>query len=211
MNPDAKMARPAPASLMYPLMSIVERLDLAKLFAKAQPLEVELGAGDGGFLMEYAKLHPEINFIGVERLLGRARKIGKKGARAGLSNLRVVRLEGSYVLKYLLPPGSVQAAHIYFPDPWPKRRHAERRLINGAFAEIAAQALAPGGKIFLRTDNADYFAQMLQVFAGNGRYRPVEFPSALKSLLTDFEKDFQASGIATLYAAYELAQAGFLA
>ena len=80
--------------MLYPLTTIMERLDLAKVFPKAQPLEVELGAGDGGFLMEYAKLHPEINFIGVERLLGRARKIGKKGARAGLENLRVVRLEG---------------------------------------------------------------------------------------------------------------------
>jgi tRNA (guanine-N7-)-methyltransferase len=107
-------------------------------------------------------------------------------------------------LKYLLPPGSVQALHIYFPDPWPKRRHAERRLVNAAFAAIATQALAPGGKIFLRTDNADYYAQMLKVFASNARYRGIEFPVDLKSLLTDFEKDFQANGIATLYAAYEL-------
>src|SRR5512139_399276 len=110
-------------SLIYALPSILERLDLGKLFARAQPLEVELGSGDGGFLAEYAARHPEHNFIGVERLLGRMRKLDRKGQRAGLTNLRGVRIECSYFLQYLLPPHSAEALHIYFPDPWPKRRH----------------------------------------------------------------------------------------
>jgi tRNA (guanine-N7-)-methyltransferase len=203
MNADPKTGRP---SLLYPLTTVVERLDLAQLFPSAQPLEVELGSGDGGFIMEYARAHPEKNFIAIERLLGRARKIGRKGARLPISNLQVIRLEASYVLKYLLSPGSAQALHIYFPDPWPKRRHADRRLVNGTLAEIASRALAPGGKIFLRTDNADYYAQMLKVFTSNPAYRPIEVPAELKSLLTDFERDFQAAGVPTLYAAYELAR-----
>jgi len=90
-----------PESLIYGLPSILERIDLAKMFAKVQPLEVELGSGDGSFLAEYARLHPERNFIGVERLLGRMRKLERKSRRAGLTNLRGVRIESSYLLEYL--------------------------------------------------------------------------------------------------------------
>src|SRR5881227_3241396 len=100
-------------SLICPV-SIVERLDLAQLFLKDLPIEVELGSGDGSFLVQYASLHPEHNFIVVERLLGRLRKIDRKGRRAGLTNLHVVRLEASYFVRYLLPKKSVAAIHIYF-------------------------------------------------------------------------------------------------
>ena len=134
------------------------------IFFPSQPLEVELGSGDGSFLVEYARRHPGHNFIGVERLLGRIRKLDRKGRRAGFTNLRGVRLECSYFLEYLLPPGSVVALHVYFPDPWPKRRHWVRRLINGRFPILARQALAPGGTVYLRTDDGDYFRQMVTVF-----------------------------------------------
>src|SRR6266699_1733974 len=97
------MARP---SLLYDLPSILRRLELTKIFPKAQPVEVELGSGDGSFLVEYAGQHPEHNFIGVERLLGRIRKMERKGQRAGLTNLRAVRIESSYFLRYLLPAHS---------------------------------------------------------------------------------------------------------
>src|SRR5690242_18371879 len=96
-----------PTSLIYDLPSIIERLDPVALFPKAQPLEVELGCGDATFLVELARRHPERNFIGVERLLGRLRKLDRKGHRAGLVNLRGVRIESSYFLEYLLPPHSV--------------------------------------------------------------------------------------------------------
>ena len=192
-------------SLLYPLSSIVERLDLARLFPQAQLLEVDLGSGDGSFLAEYARLHPERNFIGVERLLGRIRKLDRKGRRAGLTNLRGVRIECSYFVEYLLPPGSTAALHIYFPDPWPKRRHRRHRLIGERFPALARQALAPGGTVYLRTDDRDYFEQMVSVFALEPAFRAVETPAELAALLTDFEKDFQARGLKTLRAAYRLA------
>lgn len=109
---------PAP-SLVVDLSSIVVRLDLARLFPKKQLLEVELGSGDASFIAEYAKLHPERNFIGVERLLGRMRKLDRKGHRAGLQNLRGVRIECAYFLEFLLPSHSASVLHVYFPDPWP--------------------------------------------------------------------------------------------
>ena len=191
-------------SLLYTLPSIIERLDLAKLFPKAQPLEVELGSGDGSFLAEYARLHPEHNFIGVERLLGRIRKLDRKGQRAKLTNLRGVRIECSYLVEYLLPPASAAALHIYFPDPWPKRKHRRHRLIGERFPALARQALGPGGMVYLRTDDQDYFEQMVSVFASAPAFSAMETPVGLAALLTDFEREFRARGIQTLRAAYRL-------
>jgi tRNA (guanine-N7-)-methyltransferase len=182
--------------------SYIERLDLTELFPTPQPLEVELGAGDGSFLIQWAKANPQHNFIGIERLLGRIRKIERKAKRAGLNNVRLMRIEASYFLEYLLARNSVSALHIYFPDPWPKRKHRRNRLINDAFAEMCTRALAPGGTVFLRTDDPDYFAQMLSVF---NRFKPVTTSPEIAAILTDFERDFQKRGIATLAAAYRLA------
>jgi tRNA (guanine-N7-)-methyltransferase len=190
-------------SLVVELDSIVEPLNLAQLFPKPQPLEVELGCGDASFLVEYARRQPERNFIGVERLLGRIRKLDSKGRRAGLTNLRGVRIESSYFLQYLLPPHSASALHIYFPDPWPKKRHHKNRLINERFPELARAALAPGGKVYLRTDAAEYFQQMTEVFAAGKNFRKIETPLELSKLLTDFEREFLARGIQTLRAAYQ--------
>lgn len=189
-------------SLIVELRSIVEPLAPGGLFPKPQPLEVELGCGDASFLVELAQRHPERNFIGVERLLGRISKLDRKGRRAGLENIRGVRIESSYFLQYLLPPHSASALHIYFPDPWPKTRHQKNRLINGQFPALARAALAPGGKVFLRTDDAPYFAQMTEVFDGAREFEKILTPHELAELRTDFEKDFLARGIRTLHAAY---------
>src|SRR6266702_7384120 len=189
--------------LIYPLPSILERLDLTKLFPTDQPLEVELGSGDGSFLVEYARKLPNHNFIGVERLLGRIRKMERKARRAQLMNLRGVRIESAYFLEYLLPAHCATALHIYFPDPWPKRKHRRHRLINERFPSLAAAALASGGAVCLRTDDQDYFSQMLEVFAVATNFEPIETSPELGSISTDFERDFQARGIKTLKAAYQ--------
>src|SRR5436305_4962369 len=98
--------RPSPQTLLFALPSILEPLNLAQVFPREQPLEVELGSGDGSFLVEYAGGHAERNFIGVERLLGRVQKMSRKGLRAGLANLAGVRIESSYFVEYLLPQHS---------------------------------------------------------------------------------------------------------
>jgi tRNA (guanine-N7-)-methyltransferase len=188
--------------LICNLSSILERLNLSALFDHLQPLEVELGSGDGSFLTEWARRHPEHNFIGVERLLGRVRKMDRKGRRAGVANLRGIRIESSYFLEYLLPKRAAVALHIYFPDPWPKRKHRRHRLVNERFPSIADQALAPGGIVYLRTDDADYFVQMKGVFDASTLFQPAETPVGLSELQTDFEKDFHAKGVQTLRAAY---------
>ena len=192
-------------NLVVQLSSIVERLNLAELFPKAQPLEVELGCGDASFLVEYARRNPEINFIGVERLLGRISKLDRKGRRAGLANLRGVRIESAYFLQWLLPPHSAAALHVYFPDPWPKQKHRRHRLVGENFPALARTALAPGGTVYLRTDDADYFQQMAEVFAANKEFQKMETPVELAALPTDFEREFCSRGVQTLRTAYQLA------
>jgi tRNA (guanine-N7-)-methyltransferase len=198
---------PVPASLLLSLETIVEPLDVNKLFSRRQPLQVELGSGDGSFLAQYAALHPEWNFIAVERLLGRLRKTDRKGRRAGLTNMRGVRIEASYFLEYLLPKQSAAALHIYFPDPWPKRKHRKHRLINEGFPQLARAALVPGGAIYLRTDDADYFAQMKAVFEACPSFAPIPTPPPLSEVLTDFERGFLERGVQTLRSAWQLAVA----
>ena len=192
------------ADLIYELPSVVERLNLAELFPKPQPLEVELGCGDASFLVDYAQRHPERNFVGIERLLGRLRKLDRKGRRAGLTNLRGVRIESSYFLEYLLPPRSTSVLHVYFPDPWPKKKHHKHRLINPHFANTARNVLPPGGVVYLRTDDRDYFDQMTGAFDVNPGFEKAETTAELAERLTDFEREFQARGIKTLRAAYQL-------
>src|SRR5262249_22469908 len=147
--------RPVEPDVIYHLSSIVQRLDLGRLFPMVQPLEVELGSGDGSFLVEYARQCPQRNFIGVERLLGRIQKMDRKGRKAGLANLRGVRIESSYFLQYLLPAHSVSALHVYFPDPWPKRKHRRHRLVNDLFVASLSKVLVAKGKVYLRTDDTD--------------------------------------------------------
>ena len=199
---DLLLGAPAAPTLVYKVTSIVDRLDLADMFPKPQPLEVELGSGDGSFLVNYARLNLNRNFLGVERLLGRLRKLDRKSLRAGLTNLRGLRIESAYSLEYLLPRESVAALHVYFPDPWPKRKHRKNRLINARFTEIAHQALAPEGLVYLRTDDEDYFKQMVTAFAANSSFQLAETPVGLSAVVTDFERNFQARGVATLRAAY---------
>ena len=137
-------------------------------------------------------------------MLGRLRKVDRKGRRAGLTNLRGLRIESSYFLQDPLPPHSAAALHVYFPDPWPKRKHRRHRLINEAFPTLARSSLEAGGTVFLRTDDSDYFEQMRRVFESAQDFAAVSIPESLAKVRTDFEREFNARGLATLSAAYRL-------
>ena len=173
---------------------LTQRFDWNSIFGNDHPVEIDFGAGDGGFAAAYASLHPERNLVAVERLLGRVRKIEKKAARSALANLRVLRLELGYTVRHLLPPDSISVAHIMFPDPWPKRRHWPRRLLQPDFVRDLEQALAPCGELRFTTDHEDYFASAgeavkkagcLQIGPG---WRWEDDPK------TDFQKTFEAEG-----------------
>lgn len=196
------MIPPQSSSLLCPITSVLEPLRWTNVFPQSQPIELELGAGDGSFLLRYAELHPEHHFVGVERLMGRLRKIDRKGRRLGLTNLRAIRFEAAYLLRYLLPASSLCAVHVYFPDPWPKLKHRPYRLINEEFPRLAARVLEPEGVVHLRTDHLDYFSQMLAVFSASPLFESTRTPDELLAIETDFEREFHAQGIATQSASY---------
>ncbi len=167
-------------------------LPLAAVFSREAPLELDLGCGDGSFLVAMARSHPDRNYLGTERLLGRIRNTARKTERAGVRNIRLLRVESAYVVKHLLPPGSVTRFYILFPDPWPKRRHWPRRLIQPAFLEAAAVALKPGGELCIKTDDADYFARIEKAAAGCSQFAPGTWEECVPQ--TDFERHYVAQG-----------------
>lgn len=191
-----------PDSIRFCPSSYVDPINQETLFSSPAPIEIELGAGDGSFLVQWATMNRLTNFLGLERLLGRLRKIERKVRRATLSNVRLLRLEAAYATEFLLPDHSIRAFHIYFPDPWPKRKHRQHRLINEHFCRVLARKLASGGVVYLRTDDSDYFAQMTRVFGGNNEFTPIPTPPELALVITDFERGFNAKGIETNRAAY---------
>jgi len=126
-------------------------------FGREAPLEVDLGCGDGRFTLEMAEQFPERNFLAVERLLGRVRKVCRGAGKQGLKNVRVLRLETLYTLEWLLPEACVDRLHLLCPDPWPKAKHHRRRLFQEPFLKAVVRVLKPGGELLFKTDHDEYF------------------------------------------------------
>ena len=135
--------------------SLTNRLDLEKIFERKAPLHVDLGCGEGSFLCALAQRMPDKDFIGIERLSRRVRSAAQKAA--GLSNVRLFQIESSYAVCYLLPAESVETFYLLFPDPWPKRRHHQRRIVTPEFLNSVRAALKDNGLIYIATDYFEYF------------------------------------------------------
>ena len=133
--------------------------------SSAKPLVVEIGSGMGETTAEIAKAHPELDFVAVEVHGPGIGSLLNRIENEHIANLRVVRHDAVEVLERMVADGSLAAIHLFFPDPWPKKRHHKRRLVQGAFAALAARKLAPGGVLHAATDWPDYADWMSQVFA----------------------------------------------
>lgn len=162
----------------------------------ARPLEVELGCGEGSFLVEMARQHPERDFLALERMLGRVEKTARKIACAGLRNARVLRIESSYACAWLLPAASVARLHLLCPDPWPKKKHHKYRLVNcEEFLAGVERILAPEGEFLLKTDHEPYFEDALLSLGTRGRLERMDWPEeAFFYPRTDFENQWLAAG-----------------
>jgi len=182
----------APAEIVP--RSYLEPLDVTRVFGREAPLEVDLGCGDGSFLVSLAARQPERNFIGVERMGGRMRSASRKIGAFGLTNARVVEHDILQAVQQLFAPGSVDVFHLLFPDPWPKRRHGRRRIVTVEFLRGVARALRVGGELRIATDAPDYFRQV-QELAGSIPTFVAGGGAAADLTSTTFEERFRRSGL----------------
>jgi len=168
-------------------------LDLKAIYRRTAPLEVDLGCGDGSFLVEIAAANPARDFLGIERLHGRVRSAHRKIAQRELTNARVFRIETSYALQQMLPANSVALFHLMFPDPWPKRRHWRRRIVTEDFFVSVHRGLAPDGLLRIVTDQIDYFREIERLAAQSTQFvissdpEPCRAPSTFEKRLSQSE------------------------
>lgn len=142
-----------------------QQLDFSQVFGRSAPTVVEIGFGMGESTAAIAALKPETNFLGLEVHSPGVGALLKLCEEKALSNVRVVQHDAVEVLKAMIPDVSLAGFHIFFPDPWPKKKHHKRRLIQPAFVKLLVQKLAPGGYLHLATDWEDYATQMLDVLS----------------------------------------------
>jgi tRNA (guanine-N7-)-methyltransferase len=193
-------ARGAAARVLVTSEGSYFAIEPESLFARAAPLEVELGAGRGDFITDRASHFPEHNFLAVELAASVAQRMAVRAGYCGLTNLRVVRMDARPLVNLMLPDRSVGAYHVYFPDPWPKERHLKHRLFNPFFAASLKRTLAPGGALYVATDVRIYARTIFAMVEEAGmRREDVSVPGACA---TGFARKFIAAGRAVYAAAF---------
>ena len=182
-------------------------VDLAGIFGNARPVEVEIGTGKGTFLVARAAARPEVNFLGIEVARTYCHYAADRFRRHGLGNVRMLRADAAPFFRSCLPDRSVWRVHVYFPDPWPKRRHHRRRLICPAFVADVRRALRIGGQLIIVTDHQGYFEQIRLVLLGAEGMAVVPMPRMTDAegqcVGTNFERKYVAEG-RSFYAAARL-------
>lgn len=142
-------------------------LDLMALFGNAHPVEIEVGTGRGLFLVNAGITCPGTNFLGIEYDFKEARRAARRLQKRALHNTRILGADARQVLLGYLPDACAAAVHVYFPDPWWKRRHKKRRIFSAAFLTQVARILRPEGILHAWTDVEEYFQVMLTLVAEN--------------------------------------------
>jgi tRNA (guanine-N7-)-methyltransferase len=166
--------------------------DAAALFPRQGPLEVEVGAGKGLFLRTAAADQPETNFLGIEIAAKYARFAAAMLAKRDLRNAVVVHGDALRVFSEILPDAAVHAVHVYFPDPWWKKRHKKRRVMRASFLRDIERTLVPGGTLHFWTDVEEYFHAALQLIAVCTRLQgPLESPPAPPAHDMDYRTHFE--------------------
>ena len=146
-------------------------LNFSDIFERSAPCYVEIGFGMGDALAALAEGHPEYDYIGIEvHEAGIGRLLSLIAGRS-IGNLRILRGDAAQLLECCFENASLAGVLLFFPDPWPKKRHLKRRLVQPAFVEQVARRLAPGGRFQLATDWPDYARQMLEVIEAQGQFR----------------------------------------
>ena len=148
---------------LFSLPYAAHPMDWDAVFGRQAPRVLEIGFGMGQATAQIAAARPELDFIGVEVHEAGVGALLREIGERGLSNLRIVQHDAVEVLRHMLAPASLAGVHVFFPDPWHKKRHHKRRLIQPALVDLLASRLAPGGWLHCATDWQDYAEQMLAV------------------------------------------------
>jgi tRNA (guanine-N7-)-methyltransferase len=163
-------------------------LPLHNLFEQPdRPLELDVGCGKGRFLLAHAQGNPGVNFLGIDRMLRRIRALDRKVRRREIRNVRLLRMEAYYATTYLVPPDSVTTYYIFFPDPWPKKRHRDHRLFNPKFMDALHRTMRAGGRMHFATDHLPYYEAVCELFRADGRFKEVAPYVPAEEERTDFE------------------------
>ena len=193
-------------------------LNWLQVFGNDQPVELEVGFGKGLFLLNACQACPDVNFLGIEILRKYQLYAATRFAKRGLKNVRLVKADAREFLRDYVLDESFQAIHVYFPDPWWKKRHLKRRLFTPDFAVQCERTLRKDGRLYLVTDVGDYFAvvtELLEKHTPLRRLRPgsdatrfatnPKEPTHDLDYLTNFERKFRKEGRAIHHAVYERA------
>lgn len=182
-------------------------LDLAALFGNTNPVELEVGFGKGLFLLTASARQPDTNFLGVEIDRQHVMYVAQRLARRERRNVRVLRADARTFVPTFLPAQSLQAVHVFFPDPWWKRRHLKRRLFTAEFVGQIERLLRPGGQLNVISDVQDYFTSMQKLLAERAGLE-LQPPPAAKTpehdadCLTNFERKYRQEGRPIYRASY---------
>jgi tRNA (guanine-N7-)-methyltransferase len=163
------------------------------VFGNTHPVEIEIGTGRGDVITSFATVYPGVNFVGLEAQPWYAARAQARAARLGLANVRVIAADARCVLRHVVPDASVHAFHVYFPDPWPKKRHTKRRLFSEGFTADLRRALVIGGVVYVATDVEEVFAAMRAALLQAGFTPDRAVPTRTRPV-TRFEEKYAAAG-----------------
>jgi tRNA (guanine-N7-)-methyltransferase len=183
-------------------------LDWRQVFGNDQPVELEVGFGKGLFLLNACQACPDVNFLGIEILRKYQLYAATRFAKRGLKNVRLVKADAREFLRDYVPDEFFQSVHVYFPDPWWKKRHLKRRLFTGDFAVQCERTLRKDGRLYVVTDVGDYFAVITELLQQHTRLRLLPPPNPREpahdlDYLTNFERKFRKEGRAIYRRVYE--------
>jgi tRNA (guanine-N7-)-methyltransferase len=182
---------PAPAPIVW-----------SKLFGNSSPVEIEVGFGKGLFLLTASQMHPETNYFGIEIERKYQLFTANRLAKRGLHNVRLACADARALMAERAPAGSVQAVHVYFPDPWWKKRHHKRRLFNAAFARACVEVLQIGGRLEIMSDVEAYHATIVGLLAEQPGLQPGPGSHLETDYRTNFERKYRLAGKPIFGASY---------
>ena len=165
-----------------------------QVFGNPHPVEVEIGPGTGTFILSAAQQLRQVNFLGIEHSRARAFHLEKAAVSRGLDNARVINADATCIVRNFIPPRSIAAYHIYFPDPWWKRRHHRRRLFTPEFVQALARTIAPGAPLHVATDVGDVFDLIEETLHSAGGFARLAGARSPRCGLTAFERKGLARG-----------------